>query len=128
MTKLPDPRHGEAGGIVTGWLLRLVAFVVVLAFVLFEGAAVAINAVAVEDAAREVARAAAVAYRSGTFADADRAAEQTADERGVEYVDLVADHEELTVWIRSEAGTLLIHEVGPLERFTVREATRTVEW
>lgn len=128
MTTPPDPRRGEAGGIVTGWLLRLVAFVVVLAFVLFEGAAVAINAIAVEDAAREVARAAAVAYRGGTFADADAAAERTADERGVEYVDLVADREELTVWIRAEAGTLLIHDIGPLERFTVREATRTVEW
>ena len=128
MTKLPDPRRAETGGIVTGWLLRVALFVVALAFVIFESAAVAINAMTVEDAAREVARAAAVTYRGGSFAEADAAAERAAHERGVEYVDLVADRQEITVWVRAEAGTLLIHDVGPLERFTVREATRTVEW
>jgi hypothetical protein len=125
---LLERSRDERGGIVTGWLLRLVLIVVALAFVVFEGAAVAINTIAVEDAAREVARAAAVAYRGGTFADADAAAEQAAVERGVELVDLIADRQEVTVWVRAEAGTLLVHELGPLARFTVRDATRTVEW
>lgn len=118
----------ETGGIVTGWLFRLVAFVAIFAFVVFEAAAIAVNTVTVDDSAREVVRAAAIAYRTGTIEDARDAAMAAASDRGVDLVEVIVDGDELSAVVRSEASTIAAHRVPPLEDLTVRETTSTVAW
>lgn len=121
-------RHGQDGGIVTGWLLRLVATMAVLALVVFEIGAVVVASVAADDAAGEVARAATVTYRStGSLAEAEASGQTVADERSVELVSLEEDGTALVVMVERSAGTLLLHRFGPTEDLTTRSATRRVE-
>lgn len=117
----------EVGDIIAGWLLKLTVFLLVASFVVFEGGAVLVNAITTTDAAQQIARAAAVTYRESRTDSAARAtAEEVADDKGVELVDLTVDGDELSVTVRDQASTLLVHEVAALERFLVREATSTV--
>lgn len=120
--------HGQDGGIVTGWLLRLVATMAVLALVIFEIGAVVVASVDADSAAGEVARAATVAYRSsGSLAEAEAAAQAVADGRSVELVGLDEDGGALVVAVERAAETLLLHRLGIFEDLTHRTATRRVE-
>lgn len=120
---------GEAGGIVTGWLLRIVLFLAVLAFVIFEGGAIAVNSITAEDAAREVGRAAVTAYRgSGDIDAAESAGIAAARERGVRLVEITIDRNSLSVTVTSTARTLVLHEIEMFDRFTIREVERRAEW
>lgn len=122
--------HGEVGGIVTGWLLRLVVIMAVLGFVGYELITTAINAVTVEDAAQEVARAARRVYQeSGRRLDDARAA--AADEARVQGVDLLdtrVEGQQISVTVSDKANTIFVHRVPRLGEFTTRTATSTVTW
>jgi Flp pilus assembly protein TadG len=125
----PGKIAGEAGGIVTGWLLRIVVVLLVLAAGVFEAGAVAVNTITVDDAAREVARVAALTYSGDRDLDAAfDAGTQAARERGVRLREVEVDGDRLSVTVESSAPTLLIHRLEPLAGFTVREATRTLDW
>ena len=120
--------HGQDGGIVTGWLLRLVATMAVLALVVFEIGAVVVASVDADGAAGEVARAATVAYRSsGSLTEAQASGQAVADGRSVELVSLDEDGGALVVVVERTAGTLLLHRFGVTEDLTRRTATRRVE-
>jgi hypothetical protein len=122
-------RQGEAGGIVTEWLLRIVLFLAALAFVIFEGGAIAVNSITAEDATREVARAAVTAYRgSGEIDAAESAGVAAARDRGVRLTEITIDGDSLSVTVRSTARTLVLHKVEMFDRFTIREVERMVEW
>ncbi len=120
--------HGQAGGIVTGWLLQLMLWLAVLAVVVFEIGAVVVASVDADSAAGEVARAAVVAYRSsGSLADAETAAEAVADGRSVELMSLEEDGTTMTVEVGRDAGTLLLHRLALTEELTQRTASRDVQ-
>lgn len=120
--------HGQAGGIVTGWLLQLMLWLAVLAVVVFEIGAVVVASVDADSAAGEVARAAVVAYRSsGSLADAETAAEAVADGRSVELMGLEEDGTTMTVEVGRDAGTLLLHRLALTEELTQRTASRDVQ-
>jgi hypothetical protein len=107
--------------------VKVVLFVSVLSFVIFEAVATEIDARTAEGSAQDVARASAVAYRDANrFAAAEEAALGAADEREVELIDPM-DGEEVVATVRAQARTLLIRGIGPVDDVTVREATRTVE-
>jgi hypothetical protein len=123
------PEVQQEGGIVTGWLFRIVLLLAVAAFLVFEIGAMAVNSIVAEDAARDIARGAATTYRGG--GDIDAAADAgvaAARERGVRFVEIRVDGDILSVTVESTASTLVAHEIGALESFVVREATRSVEW
>jgi len=121
-------RRDQGGGIVTGWLLRLVATMAVLAVVVFEIGAVVVASVDADDAAGEVARAATVAYRStGSLVEAETSGQAVADERSVQLRSLEEDGTALVVVVERSAGTLLLHRFGPTEDLATRSATRRVE-
>jgi hypothetical protein len=123
-----NPHHGQEGGIVTGWLLRLVAAMAVLALVVFEIGAVVVASVDADSAASEVARAATVAYRSsGSLVEAEASGQAVADGRSVELVRLDEDGAALVVEVERAAGTLVLHRFGVTEDLTRRTATRRVE-
>ena len=120
--------HGQDGGIVTGWLLRLVATMAVLALVVFEVGAVVVASIEAYAAAGEVARAATVAYRSsGSLAEAEASGQAMADERSVALLRLEEDGTALVVEVERTAGTLLLHRFGVTEDLVTRTAARRVE-
>ena len=120
--------NGQAGDIVTGWLLRVVFWLAVLAFVVFEIGAVVVASVDADSAAGEVARAAMIAYRSdGSLAEAQAAAEVVADERSVQLISLDEDGATLVIEVSREAGTALLHRLPITEDLATRTATRRVQ-
>ncbi|MFO7777665.1 MAG: hypothetical protein R6V28_04865 [Nitriliruptoraceae bacterium] len=121
-------QRDQDGGIVTGWLLRLVATMAVLALVVFEVGALVVASVDADSAAGEIARAATVAYRSsGSVTEAQSSGQAVADERSVELVSLDEDGGGLVVEVERIAGTLLLHRFGITEDLTRRTGTRRVE-
>ncbi len=120
----------EVGGIVTGWLLRLVVIMAVLGFVGYDVIATAINAVTVEDAAQEVARAARRVYQESgrRLQDARAAAADEARTQGVDLLDTRVEGQRISVTIRDQASTLFVHRVPRLRELTTRTATSTVTW
>lgn len=118
---------GEEGDIILGWLVRLVLGVSVAALVVFEGGALGFAHLSADDAAGEVARAGAVAYRaSGSLLDARTTAEEVATARHVELVAFERDGEELVVVVERAADTLVLQRIGALEGFVVRAGERRV--
>lgn len=118
----------QDGGIITGWLLRLVVSLAIGAMVVFEFGAVAFAAITVDDAARDVARAAEVAYGSaGTLDAAEVAARDAAQERGVELSRIEYADPTLTVEVTRTAGTLFLHRLGAAEDLVTRTAERRVD-
>ncbi len=120
--------HGQEGGIVTGWLLRLVATMALLALVVFEVGALVVASVDADSAADEIARAATVTYRSsGSLTEAQASGQAVADERSVELVSLDEETGGLVIVVERTAGTLLLHRFGPTEGLIRRTGTRRVE-
>lgn len=120
--------HGQTGGIITGWLLRLMLWLAVLAVVVFEIGAVVVATVDADSAAGEVARAAVVAYRSsGSLADAETAAEAVAEGRSVELISLEENGTTMEVEVGRDAGTLFLHRLALTEDLTQRTASRHVQ-
>lgn len=118
----------ETGDIILSWLLRLVVTIAVLALVVFEVVTVVLASVRADDAAGEVARAAAVAYgSSGSLERAGEAAAQVADERDVRLDLLEQDGATVVVEVSAEAGTILLHRFPGTEELRTRTATRRVD-
>lgn len=120
----------ESGDIISGWLVRLVVFMALFAFIGYELIVVGLNYVQTEDAAQEVARAARRAYRDTRQDErqAQQAAELEADAQDVQLVRFEVMDEHVTAVVRSAADTLLLDDVGFLEGITTRSATSTVRW
>lgn len=119
----------ETGGIVTGWLFQLVVIMAIIAFIGYEGIAIGLNAVNVEDSAQETARAAARSYREDQQLDNARsAAEGQASTEGVELLDVTVDGDELSVVVQDTATTIIVHEIGAMEDIVTRRGTSTVKW
>ena len=119
----------ETGGIITGWLIRVVIFIAVLAFIGYEAIAMAITAVQLDGSARDVARAAATAYADDQLPDAaTAAAQQQAAAKGVEHVSLEIDGDDIVVVVTDAAPTVIVHEIGFLEGWTTPTASARQRW
>ena len=114
---------GDRGGIITGWLLQLLAILAVIAVIAYEGLAIGVTAVSAEDNAREFARAARDAYRTGDMVAATEGAEEVSRTHGVEVVAVEVDGDSLVATIDKQARTLLVHRIGPLEDLSTQRAT-----
>jgi hypothetical protein len=118
----------EAGDIILSWLVRLVVTVAVFALVVFEVVAIILAAVRVDDAAGEVARAAAVAYgSSGSLEQSTEIAEQTADRSRVRLETFDRDGAALVIEVSTQADTLLLHRLPGTDDIVTRRATRRVD-
>lgn len=119
----------QSGDIVSGWLLRLVVFMAVLAFIGYEVIVVGLNYVAAEDAAQEVARTARTAYKeSQEDDDAEDAAVREAEFRDVELVRFDVTDEHIIVDVTRDADTLVAHDIGFLDGVTTRTGTSRIRW
>ncbi len=121
--------HPERGEIITGWLFKMLLTVAVLAFIAYEVISIGVTTVALDDNAREVARAARDAYRSDQSVEAaTEAAVAVADLHDAEVVALEDEGDDLVITLQRQAPTLLTHRIGPLEDLTVASVTTRVAW
>lgn len=124
-----DLGSDQSGDIVTGWLLRLVVFMAVLAFIGYEVIVIGLNYVAAEDSAQEVARTARTAYKQGQREDdAEDAAVREAEFRDVELNRFEVTDEHIIVDVTRTADTIIAHEIGFLEELTERTGTSRIRW
>ena len=124
--------QAERGGIVTGWLLKLVIWLAVAGFLLFEVGAMVVASVAADNAARAAATEAVDTYAHGhDFDAAQKAAITKAGEEGAEMVSFTADangaggQSRAVVVVRRHAKTLFLHRFSFLRRFTEPTASAT---
>jgi hypothetical protein len=121
--------HQQEGGIITGWLLQLVAILAVISLVVYEVVAVGVATVSVDDDARDGARAASAAYRSErSLTSAREAAEGAVDSDETEIVSLTEVDGELVITLHKRARTLLVHRIGALEGLATPSTTRRIRW
>ncbi len=122
-------RWREQDGAATGsWLVQLLAVLAVLAVVGFEVVSIGLASLSVDDGSRQVARAAAAAYRDGgSLEAATAAAAEAAQVHDATVTDVAVDGEELTVTLERQAPTLLVKRIAPLADLATREATGRVD-
>lgn len=121
--------HAEQGDILSGWLLKMLLTVAVIALVAYEAISIGVTTVALDDNAREVARVARDAYRSDQSVEvAAEAAAVVADRHGAEVVSLEDEGEDLVITLQRQAPTLITHRIGPLEDLTMASVTTRITW
>jgi len=120
----------EDGGIASGWLVQLLAVLLVLGFIGYEGISIAAAHLALDEDAREVAVAARSAYGGSREAeDAIEAGRAVAESQGVVVVGVVETEQppEVVFELRKQASTLVIHRFGFLEEMTHARTSRRVQ-
>lgn len=118
----------QRGGIITGWLLRLVIGLLLLGVVVFEFGAVVIARVGVDGTAQTAAREAALVYGSGRGAEAaQEEAANKAKEGGATLAEfsISQDGTEVTVTLERTAKTFIIHKIGALKKYATVRASDT---
>lgn len=113
---------------MTGWLIQLVVIMAVIGLVGHEVISITVTTINLEDDARDVAAAARDAYGRGDRRGAETAATAVADELGVTLVTLEADDEAVYATVTTQADTLLVHRIGPLEDLTTPTARGRVRY
>jgi hypothetical protein len=117
----------DSGDIITSWLVQLLVFLAVVAFVAFEVISVVVTNVRLDETAREVARAARDEYRAVHSLDrATSVAEEVAATYDAEVVTVTEDGDELVVELHKQAPTLVIHRIGVLDDLTTASATSRI--
>jgi hypothetical protein len=122
-------RADESGDIIGGWLLQLVVFLAVLAFIAYEVISVVVTNISLDDTAREVARAARDEYRVARSIDvATASAGETAAARDARIVEVTQHGDDLIVELERDAPTLLIHRIGPLQDLSKANTSARITW
>jgi hypothetical protein len=120
-------RDTAQAGAVSNWMVQMLAVLAIVGLVVFETVALAVTAVSVDDAAREVARAARDQYRAEQSLDRTAAvADEVAEVHGATVTSLETNGDELIVTLEKRANTLLAHRIGPLAERVTPSATRRV--
>jgi hypothetical protein len=116
--------RGERGGIITGFFFRMILMFAILGLAVFEAGAIIVTHVAVDGIATDAAREAAVTYdrSAGSIRLARAECERLAERASAVCVKLTVADGAVRALVRKEASTLIIHRIGPLQRFTVAEA------
>jgi hypothetical protein len=118
----------ERGGIITGWIFRLLIAFAIGGLALFETGAVIVNLVSTDSLASKVADAAAESYaRDGSTTKARQACERRAEEAGAECIDVTVRRSTLSARVRKTASTLVVDKIGPLEKYATAEAEASTE-
>lgn len=121
----------DAGGIVVGWLVRLVAVFAVLGVLVFDGMSFGVAELAVADTAAAASRAASNALAGGGTAQQayDAAREAAVQDESINQVPvesfLVGADRSVTLTVRRSSPTLVLHLVPGSERWLVAESTST---
>jgi hypothetical protein len=97
-------------GLVAGWAVKLLLFLALLGIVIYDGAAIAVNAFQLDTVSDEVALEVSSSARDKSLFTLEREAKKAARARDARLVEikLNADKSVLRVTIRREANTLLV--------------------
>ncbi len=117
----------ERGGIITGWLLKLVLSLAIFGLVAFEAGAIVVAKVTIEDIAGDAVAAAAQEYRSSQNQDAaEKAASEVAESKGavLEAFSVVENGKAVVVTLSKPAKTLFVHRIGVTDGWAVARSTR----
>jgi len=120
--------RAERGGILIGWIVKLMLSFVLVGFVLFETGAVIVSKVVADRVSIDAANEAALSYgKDGSREKARKVAEAFAAKNGatVEAFEVYDDGKRVRVTVSKEATTLLVKRIGPLKRWAVAEATNS---
>jgi hypothetical protein len=117
----------ERGGIVTGWLLKLVVSIALVGVCAFEAGAIVVAKVGIEGVARDAAGDAAETYaRNGNVQEAEQAARDHVERNGavLESFSVVEGGEAVIVTASKRAKTLLVHRIGAIDDWATARSTR----
>lgn len=120
----------QTGGIVTGWLVKLVITLMLFGFIVFEGGAVVVAKVGVDGSADAAAREAAGVF--GTTKSQQNACDE-ADAKAVQggarlvRCEVSQDGQFVTVTLERKAATFFIHNIGALKKFVTSRSTHTAK-
>lgn len=117
----------ERGGIITGWLLKLVLSIAIFGLVAFEAGAIVVAKVTIEDIAGDAVAAAAQEYSSASDANAaEKAAREIAEAKGavLEAFSVVENGKAVVVTVSKPAKTLFLHRIGATSGWAVASSTR----
>lgn len=115
----------ERGDVILHGLLRLVAGLLVLGLVAFEGGALLVNHAQLDETARQAARVGARAWAS----ERSPAAVEAAVLRHLDGLDdvtldrVAVDHDRVSVTVTRAAAVLLLDRIGPVSRHAQGRAT-----
>jgi hypothetical protein len=124
--------RADRGGIVLGWLLKIVLVFTVVAIALYDSVAIAYGRVAAQDDARTIARAAsdAIILSNADPKKARAIAYDNAETRGIELgpdAVTVTRKGVVTVTIDRDIQTLVAYRIGPLADLTHAHASFKTE-
>jgi hypothetical protein len=118
----------QHGGIVIGWLIKILLSLAVLGFVVFEAGAVIVAKVTADRVAIDAADEAGQVYEStGSSAKAQEAAKHIAarDQADLIRFRLLYDGKFVEVTVRKRASSVLVQRIGFLRKFSTAEATHS---
>jgi hypothetical protein len=117
----------ERGGIVLGWLFKLVVSLAIVGVIAFEAGAVIVARVDADSAATEVASDALEAFRNTHDADkARQVAVESAAEKGVSVDSFSASGEIVEVTVSKRARSIVLKHIGAPRDWTIARVTRRV--
>ncbi len=109
-------------GIVVDWMLKIVVTLGVIAVVLYDVGAVAVNYFQLDSKADEIAIAASTGVQI-TQRDVERVAQEEADEADVKLVAAELTPEgQVVVRVKRRASTLVAKHISPLRSYTLARA------
>jgi len=103
--------HSDQRGLVAGWAVKLCLFLALLGIVLYDGAAIAVNAFQLDGISKEIAvDVSESAERIGSLVILERSAQQLAMGHGAHLVrlELSRNREVLRVTVTRDANTLVV--------------------
>ncbi|MCA1838727.1 MAG: hypothetical protein ABR507_11820 [Actinomycetota bacterium] len=115
-------------GQIAGWLVKLVVFIAIGGMLILEAGGVLVARGTVADAAHSAANDAAFAMKT-TFSqpEAEKAARETAQEKGSTFFSLTVDQQARTVTVEltRNANTRLVQHISFLKKYAVARARAT---
>lgn len=120
----------ERGDIISSWLVQLLMLMAVVGLVGYEFLTLSITSLTLDGDAKQVVDAAADAYeRDQDEDDALAAAQQEAEERGAEVIDMTVEEDDvIEVTVTKPTGTLIVHRVPGLDNLDEVAMTRRSRW
>ena len=117
----------DRGGIVTGWLVKLVLSLAIFGLVAFEAGAIVVAKVTIESIAGDVLTEAKGVYGSGGDGEQAELTARAVAERNdatLDSFEVVEDGDAIVVTVSKKAKTLWLHRLGFAEDWTVARSTR----
>ena len=120
--------HSDQRGLVAGWAVKLFLFLALIGIVIYDGAAIAVNAFQLDGISTEIAIEVSQAVDEGrSLIVLERNAEEIARSHGTRLVELKLseDKEVLRVTVKRAANTFVVSRISEISHWGQLSATGT---